>query len=249
MVPDHVAFGTATLRAVAARGAALLVLEMAGLPRYCAGMRQDIPLAELAPQLVAAMLPHVPFDGWSSKTLAAAARDTGTDPDIAALAVPDVTVMLTLWTANANAIMAEAMAGSHNMKVRERIRMALVTRLEQGDREVTRRALSLLAQPQHAALSARLLWQAADAMWRAAGDTATDYNHYTKRAILSAIYSATLLHWTQDDGEDFAATRAFIDRRIDGVMRFEKAKSRVTGLSGKLPNPARILGRLRYPAV
>lgn len=212
-------------------------------------MAEDLPLAELAPRLVAAMLPHVPFDGWSAAALAAAARDTGTDEDIAALAVPDAAAMLSLWVANADAAMADAMAATHNMKVRDRIRTALITRLEQGDREVTRRALSLLAQPQHAALSARLLWQAADAMWRAAGDTATDYNHYTKRAILSAIYSATLLHWTQDDSEDFAATRAFIDRRIDGVMRFEKAKARVTGLAARLPNPARILGRLRYPAV
>jgi ubiquinone biosynthesis protein COQ9 len=141
------------------------------------------------------------------------------------------------------------MAGAHNMKIRDRIRTALVTRLEQSDREITRRALAILAQPQHAALSARLLWQAADAMWRAAGDTATDYNHYTKRAILSAIYSATLLFWTQDDSEDFAATRAFIDRRIDGVMRFEKAKARVLGITARLPDPARFLGRLRYPAV
>jgi len=229
--------------------AALVALAAAGACCYAIIMVDDIPLAQLAPRLVAAMQPHVAFDGWTAAALAAAARDTGTDPDIAALAVPDVTVMLTLWTANANASMAEAMAGSHNMKVRERIRMALATRLEQGDREVTRRALTLLAQPQHAALSVRLLWQAADSMWRAAGDTATDYNHYTKRAILSAIYSATLLHWTQDDSEDFTATRAFIERRIDGVMRFEKAKAKVTGLSGKLPNPARILGRLRYPAV
>ncbi len=212
-------------------------------------MTDDIPLADLRPRLVAAMLPHVPFDGWSETALAAAAHDTGIDPDIAALALPDVATMLTVWTSNANAVMAEAMAGAHNLKVRERIRMALVTRLEQGDREVTRRALNLLAQPQHAALSARLLWQAADAMWRAAGDTATDYNHYTKRLILSGVYSATLLHWTQDDSEDFAATRAFIDRRIDGVMRFEKAKAKLTGITGKLPDPARFLGRLRYPAV
>ena len=212
-------------------------------------MAEDIPLAELAPRLVAAMVPHVPFDGWTSAALAAAARDTGTDPDIAALAVPDVATMLGLWVANSDAAMAAAMAATHNMKVRDRIRTALVSRLEQGDREVTRRALTLLAQPQHAALSARLLWQAADAMWRAAGDTATDYNHYTKRTILSAIYSATLLHWVQDDSADFAATRAFIDRRIDGVMRFEKVKAKAIGLSARLPNPARILGRLRYPAV
>ena len=209
----------------------------------------DAPLSELAPRLVAAMLPHVPFDGWSDKALAAAAHDLGIDADIASLAVPDVAAMLSVWTNGVNAGMAEAMAGAHNLKIRDRIRMALVTRLEQGDREVTRRALNLLAQPKHAALSARLLWQAADAMWRAAGDTATDYNHYTKRAILSGIYSATLLFWTQDDSEDFAATRAFIDRRIDGVMRFEKAKAKVTGMMGKLPDPARILGRLRYPAV
>lgn len=206
-------------------------------------------MSELAPRLAEAVLPHVPYDGWSETALAAAARDTGIDPEIAAMALPDTEAMLTTWTANVNTKMAEAMAASHNMKVRDRIRMALVTRLEQGDREVTRRALNLLAQPQHAALSARLLWQAADAMWRAAGDTATDYNHYTKRLILSGIYSATLLHWTQDDSEDFAATRAFIDRRIDGVMRFEKAKAKLTAAMGKLPDPARFLGRLRYPAV
>ncbi|WP_353217766.1 COQ9 family protein [Sandarakinorhabdus sp.] len=209
----------------------------------------DVPLAELAPRLIAAMLPHVPFDGWTAKALAAAAADTGIDSDIAALAVPDVAAMLTGWTALTNQAMAEAMAASHNLKIRERIRMALVTRLEHGNAEVTRRALAILAQPQHAGLSARLLWQAADAMWRAAGDTATDYNHYTKRAILSAIYSATLLHWTQDDSPDFEATRAFIDRRIDGVMRFEKAKAKLVGIGGKLPDPARFFGRLRYPAV
>ena len=104
--------------------------------------------------------------------LAAAARDAGIDADIAALALPNAEAMLTTWTTLVNANMAEAMASAHNLKVRDRIRMALVTRLEQGDREVTRRALNLLAQPQHAALSAKLLWQAADAMWRAAGDTA-----------------------------------------------------------------------------
>lgn len=212
-------------------------------------MSDDTPLAELAPRLVAAMLPHVPFDGWSARALATAARELGIDPDIAALAVPDAQTMLTLWTAQGNAQMAQAMAGAHTLKIRDRIRMALVTRLETGDREVTRRALALLVQPQHAALSARLLWQAADAMWRAAGDSATDYNHYTKRAILAAIYSATLLHWTQDDSDDFASTRAFIDRRIDGVMRFEKTKAKLIGMGAKLPDPARILGRLRYPAV
>ena len=106
---------------------------------------------------------------------------------------------------------------------------------------MVRRTLAVLAL--HPALAAKTLWRTADTMWRAAGDTATDYNHYTKRAILGAVYSSTLLVWL-DDAEGWPA---FLDRRIDGIMRFEKAKARLTGIT--LPSPARFLGRLRYPAV
>lgn len=212
-------------------------------------MADDIPLAELRGPLVSAMLAHVPFDGWTGKARDAAARDLGVDPDIAIMALPDVPAMLDAFTARTDALMAEAMAATHNMKVRDRIKAALAARLAANDREATRRALALLAQPQHAALSARLLWRAADAIWRAAGDTATDFNHYSKRAIVSGIYAATLLHWVSDDSEGQADTLAFIDRRIAAVMRFEKAKARVQGITAKLPDPARFLGRLRYPSV
>jgi ubiquinone biosynthesis protein COQ9 len=209
----------------------------------------DLPLTELAVRLADAMMAHVPFDGWSAAARDAAARETGIDPDIAAMALPDAAAMLAAWAQAMDARMLAALGDTSALKVRDRIRRALVVRLETGDVEVTRRALAVLAQPRHAGLSARLAWAAADAMWRAAGDTATDYNHYTKRSLLAAIYSATLLFWTQDDSTDHADTLAFIDRRIDGVMRFEKAKARVLGITARLPDPARFLGRLRYPAV
>jgi ubiquinone biosynthesis protein COQ9 len=209
----------------------------------------DIPLADLRPRLVDAMVPNVPFDGWTAAARDAAADATGIDRDIAAMALPDAVSMVDAYTARADAMMAEAMAGAGEMKVRDRIRMALRTRLETADPEAVRRALTVLAQPQNAAMSMRTLWRTADAMWRAAGDTATDFNHYSKRAILGGVYSACLLYWLDDDSEDHAATWAFIDRRIDGVMRFEKTKATVTGIIGKLPDPARFLGRLRYPAV
>lgn len=218
-----------------------------------AGMTEDIPLAELRPRLVAAMLPNVPFDGWSAEARDLAADAEGIDRDIAALALPDAATMVDAFTARADAMMAEAMvaASAETMKVRDRIRLALTTRFDQAaaDREAVRRALAVLAQPQHAALAARTLWRTADAMWRAAGDTATDFNHYTKRTILGGVYSASLLYWLDDDGDDAAATRAFVDRRIDGIMRFEKTKAKLTGALAKLPDPARFLGRLRYPAV
>ena len=209
-------------------------------------------LDELRPRLIAAMLPHVVFDGWSEATLLAGARDAGIDPDIARVAFPGgAAQMIDAYTARADARLTESLLAQDimSMKVRERIRRAVATRLEQasGEREAVRRALSVLAMPQNLRLAARTLWRTADTMWRAAGDTATDYNHYTKRAILGAVYSATLLVWLDDASEGDADTLAFLDRRIDGIMRFEKTKAKLTGLH--LPSPTRFLGRLRYPAV
>jgi ubiquinone biosynthesis protein COQ9 len=137
------------------------------------------------------------------------------------------------------------------MKVRERIRTAVLTRLDQAEphREAVRRAAAILAQPQNAARAARTLWRTVDAIWRACGDTSTDYNFYTKRAILAGVYSVTLLVWLSDESEGRATTHAFLDRRIAGIMSFEKTKARVLGLGEGWPSLVRFLGRLRYPAV
>jgi ubiquinone biosynthesis protein COQ9 len=211
----------------------------------------DLPLAELRPRLVAAMLPDVPFDGWTALARDAAAYAQGVDRDIAAMALPDSAAMVDAYIAHADTLMVAAMGDVSGLKVRDRIRLALRSRLEaaSADREAVRRALAVLAQPQHAGLAARSLWRTADTMWRAAGDTATDFNHYSKRAILGAVYSASLLYWLDDDSGDHEATWAFIDRRIDGIMNFEKTKASAKKAMAWVPNPARFLGRLRYPAV
>ena len=211
----------------------------------------DLPLAELRPRLVAAMLPDVPFDGWTALARDAAAYAQGVDRDIAAMALPDSAAMVDAYIAHADTLMVAAMGDVSGLKVRDRIRLALRSRLEaaSADREAVRRALAVLAQPQHAGLAARSLWRTADTMWRAAGDTATDFNHYSKRAILGAVYSASLLYWLDDDSDDHEATWAFIDRRIDSIMKFEKTKASAKKAMAWVPNPARFLGRLRYPAV
>jgi ubiquinone biosynthesis protein COQ9 len=211
----------------------------------------DLPLVELRPRLVAAMLPDVPFDGWTALARDAAACAQGVDRDIAAMALPDSAAMVDAYIAHADTLMVAAMGDVSGLKVRDRIRLALRSRLEaaSADREAVRRALAVLAQPQHAGLAARSLWRTADTMWRAAGDTATDFNHYSKRAILGAVYSASLLYWLDDDSDDHEATWAFIDRRIDSIMKFEKTKASAKKAMAWVPNPARFLGRLRYPAV
>ena len=107
--------------------------------------------------------------------------------------------------------------------------------------------MAIMAMPQNLAAAAKLGWRSADAMWRLAGDTAADYNYYTKRLTLGGIYAATLAVFVADTSEGKAETRAFLDRRIGGVMRFEVAKSRLLPDEVGHFSPARFLGRLRYP--
>jgi ubiquinone biosynthesis protein COQ9 len=161
--------------------------------------------------------------------------------------------MIDAWFASIDAEMGarlppETLAG---MKIRARILALIEARLDAtaGNRESLRRALAILALPQNVARGARLGWRAADAMWRAAGDTATDYNHYTKRAMLGAVYAATIAVFLDDESVGQADTRAFLGRRIDGIMRFEKAKAGFVQRTQHRPSLSRFIGRLRYPAV
>jgi ubiquinone biosynthesis protein COQ9 len=140
----------------------------------------------------------------------------------------------------------ERLAG---MKIREKIRSLVWRRLEiMGPaREAVRRALAILAMPQNLPLALRISWRTADRMWRIAGDTSTDFNHYTKRMTLGAVYGSTLLVWLDDDSEGWRETAAFLDRRIDDVMKIEKLKAEWRGSSERRLSPSRFFGRLRYP--
>ncbi len=135
------------------------------------------------------------------------------------------------------------------LKIREKIRALVWRRLEiMGPaREAVRRALAILAMPQNLPLALRISWRNADLMWRLAGDTSSDFNHYTKRMTLGAVYGSTLLVWLDDQSEGWSETAAFLDRRIDDVMKFEKLKAEWRGSSDQRLSLSRFLGRLRYP--
>lgn len=204
---------------------------------------------ELAPVIADAAV----FDGWSEEAVAAAADLAGIDQAVASFAFSGGPMaMIAAWidacdTAMAAEWPAERLA---QLKIRERIRTLVQFRLDYvtPQQEALARALAIMALPQNAPQALKLGWHSADLMWRLAGDTATDYNHYTKRTILSGIYAATLTVLAHDRSEDQADTRAFLERRIDGVMRFEKAKARFVNRDFTGFSPARFLGRLRYPA-
>lgn len=213
----------------------------------------DPTLDEIRHGLIGDVAANAAFDGWSDTAVAAAAEARGVVADLARLAFADGSVdMIDTWFAAIDAEMARRLPADRlaAMKIRERITALVETRLDivAPDREALRRALTILAMPQNAARAVRLGWRAADVMWRMAGDTATDYNHYTKRMTLSAVYASTIAVFIDDDSEDHADTRAFLGRRIDGVMRFEKWKAGWSGRSAYRPSLSRFVGRLRYPS-
>ncbi|QUL36735.1 COQ9 family protein [Erythrobacter sp. JK5] len=223
-------------------------------PTHFADITLDELRIALAPDIAASAI----FDGWTETALLAAAEMAGADPDIAKLAFPEKPLngramdMIDAWVISVDQAMerewpADRLAA---LKIRERIRTLVAFRLEavMDIDEAVRRALAVMAMPHNAPRALQIGWRSADLMWRLAGDTATDYNHYTKRAILSGIYSATLAVFVNDDSESKAKTFEFLDRRIDGVMRFEKAKAKLLNSDRELPSLTRFLGRLRYPS-
>ena len=217
-------------------------------------MTQDLTLDEIRDRLAPGIADNAAFDGWSDAARDMAADGADIDRDLARLAFPDGPVdMIDAWFAAidrqmATALPPEALAA---MKIRARITALVESRLDAVaiNRESLRRALAILALPQNVGRAARLGWRTVDLMWRMAGDTATDYNHYTKRTILLGVYGATITVFLDDDSEGHADTRTFLARRIDGIMRFEKAKAGFVKRYEHRPSLSRFVGRLRYPVV
>lgn len=212
----------------------------------------DSTLHEIRAALAPALASHAAFDGWNDTAVIAAATQMGVDPDIAKLAFKGGAMhLIDHWIASVDTEMEcrlppEKLAA---MKIRDRITKLVDTRLEIAApvKEAQRRALAIMAMPQNVIAGARIGWRSADAMWRLAGDTATDFNHYTKRLTLSGVYASTLAVFVNDDSDGFVDTRAFLARRIDNVMQFEKAKAKAKERQEFMPSLSRFVGRLRYP--
>ena len=210
------------------------------------------PLEKIRARLALAVGVNAVFDGWTGKAVDTAAAQLAIDPAQARLAFPKAKIdMIDAYIAAVDAAMATEYPPDKiaAMKVRDRIRSQLWFRLQTmaPAREALRSALAILAMPQNAPRGLAIGWRTADLIWRNAGDTASDFNHYTKRLTLGAVYGSTLVAWLDDQSEGFADTAAFLDRRLGDVMRFEKWKAQWSGENLRRPSLARFLGRLRYP--
>jgi ubiquinone biosynthesis protein COQ9 len=180
---------------------------------------------------IAATLPHVPFDGWTRRALRMGLADIGVSGADADVLFPGgATDLIETFCDWADRRM-ETDAGTLDLASKglaERVRAVIALRLVQNrpHKEAVRRALALLALPANARIAAACTARTVDATWHAAGDRSADFSWYTKRAILAAVYGVTLLYWLRDNGEDDAATLAFLDRRLTDVARIGSLRRR-----------------------
>lgn len=215
-------------------------------------MDDPTPLEHIRRRLALAVGENAVFDGWTQAAVDATADQIGVDRDQARLAMPkSQSGLIDLYVRGIDRQLEADFPPERiaSLKIRERIRSLIWRRLElMGPaREAVRRGLAILAMPQNVPLALRMSWRTADQMWRIAGDSSTDFNHYTKRLTLSAVYGSTLLAWLDDQTENWADTSAFLDRRIDDVMQFERLKAQWRGSPERRISVSRFLGRLRYP--
>jgi len=217
-------------------------------PRKKAAPKAEIPGPDSPPRdyqqmreaVLAAALPHAAFDGFTDSLLQKAGSEAGVGKaDLARLFENGALSLVEFFSTHTDAEMEKRLAGMDlkAMKIRARIATAVKTRLAilRPHKEAARRAAAMLALPMHAALGAKLMYQTVDAMWRATGDTSTDFNFYTKRGILAGVYGSTAVRWFNDTSEDEKPTDDFLAARIENVMQFEKFKAKAKEALSNFP--------------
>ena len=214
-------------------------------------MTETSPSDKARRAILDAALPNAAFDGWTSKTLREAVKTAGLPEGSEDLYFPGgATELVTYWGEACNDAAAAKLAEMDlaSLKIRQRVTQGVLARLEAigPHTEAARRAVAKLSLPSSGSAGPKSLWAASDTIWRAIGDTSTDANYYSKRTVLSAVISTSTMAWLGDHSDDKAEARAFLDRRIENVMQFEKVKAKAKKARAAWPDPVEALSRLRY---
>ncbi|MBI1274424.1 COQ9 family protein [bacterium] len=200
--------------------------------------RKDRKMKELAEEkarFLDALCAEVPFSGWSRESMKRAGEASGVDEFTQYRLFPGgESEALEAFQEMLDEAMVAAIHADKEWakrKIRDKIAQAVLYRLGaiSAYKEVIRRAVAYYSLPTHWAEATKRLYKTVDAMWYEAGDTATDYNFYTKRLLLAGVYSSTLMVWLEDQSEDAEETREFLMRRIDNVMSINKLKAKLPG--------------------
>lgn len=209
------------------------------------------PSDEARHKILTAMLNHAGFDGWTGTALARAVTDADLPEGAQDLYFPAGPLeVIEFWHEQMDIAMTTEMSRYDllTMRIRDKVTKGVLARLLAiGPHELAaKRAMHRLALPDAIGRGPKLIWNSADAIWRAIGDTSTDFNYYTKRTTLSAVIGSSALSWISDDSAQKTKARAFLDARIENVMQFEKTKFKVKSKLADLPDLGSVLGGLRF---
>ncbi len=210
------------------------------------------PFDAVRQRMLPVALRNAVFDGFTPMMMRKAASEAEVSPAELAAAFPRGAIELVeFWSLEADRTAGEALRSdaARGLKIREKVALGVEARLGylRPSKEAARRAAAYLALPHHASTAARLVWNTADAIWRGLGDASTDFNFYSKRAILSGVWTSTFARWLGDDGADETATKSFLKARIDNVMQFEKLKAKVRDNGFDPEGMFGWLAKMRYP--
>jgi ubiquinone biosynthesis protein COQ9 len=188
-------------------------------------------VVKIQDEILLAALAHVVFDGWNWEAVVLGAADAGHSEQSARGVFPGQVIdVLDGFAALADRRMMAALADvdADELRVRDRVRVALMARYGflAEHKDALRQSVQFWAVPTRKVRGGKLVWRTADVIWNWAGDTATDYNRYTKRWLLSGIIVSSTLYWMNDSCETLDNLERFVDRRIDNVMKFGKILSR-----------------------
>lgn len=211
----------------------------------------EAPSARFRARILEAFPAHADRLGWTDAALKAACEDVQLSEGEAALACPrGAADLFDPFADRADQAMLEGLAELDlgSMRIRDKVKAAVQLRLEaQADYKKAARAMTrALTRPDRAPEATRIVWRTADRIWRALGDTSTDENFYTKRAILSGVLASTYARWFADSSPDHAETWEFLDARIENVMQFEKFKARLKPISERVQEAVGLAARFRY---
>ncbi|MCB1563722.1 MAG: COQ9 family protein [Alphaproteobacteria bacterium] len=189
-------------------------------------------VCDIRDHILEALLPAVPFDGWRWSAVCTAALSAGYEEGMPKAVFPEgISDVLSTFSDRADLMMLESLKAldPEEMRVRDRVREALVARYTylQPHKEAVRQSALFWAVPWRKPQAAKIIWRTADRIWDWAGDTASDYNRYTKRGLLSGIIVPTTLVWLNDGDEAMDETKAFLDRRIENVMQLNRVLNQV----------------------
>ncbi len=201
---------------------------------------------EIKKQLINAILPHVPFDGWGRAALSLAAKDMGMDYTKADILFPSGAGDVIAYHAKMmDDLMVDKLQNIDlaSMKIHKRITIAVKIRLQllEPNQQAVSKGLSFMALPSNGALALKILYKSVDNMWYMAGDTATDWNFYSKRILLAAVYSSTMLYWLNDTSKDYTDSWQFLDRRISEVMKIPKIKAKINNCFNFIPQKINVM--------